>query len=106
MVDREIPMPQIWMTYEELAGMLDCPVTEARERIRLECLDRKISRDGKTRVKLSAAMVGLFIERLKTIDVAIDRAVEDLRHVHALLNEGPRLPEPLQPQWLCASRSR
>ena len=24
-------MPQIWMTYEELAGMLDCTVMEARE---------------------------------------------------------------------------
>jgi hypothetical protein len=38
---------QIWMTYEELAGMLDCTVLEARERIHLERLDRN-SRDGKT----------------------------------------------------------
>jgi hypothetical protein len=76
---------------EELVELLDCPVTEARERARPECLDRKISRDGKTRVKLSTVMIGLFIERLKTIDLAIDRAVEDLiRHVHGLLNEDTR----------------
>ena len=49
-------MPQIWMTYEELAGMLDCTVMEARERVHLERLDRKISRDGKKRAKLSVAM--------------------------------------------------
>jgi hypothetical protein len=60
-------------------NLLDCPVTEVRERVRLECLDRKISRDGKTRVKLSTVMIGLFTERLKTIDLAIDRAVEDLK---------------------------
>jgi hypothetical protein len=40
-------MPQIWMTYEELAGMLDCTVMEARERAYLERLDQKISRDAK-----------------------------------------------------------
>ena len=28
-------MPQIWMTYEELASMLDCSVAEARERAHL-----------------------------------------------------------------------
>jgi hypothetical protein len=63
-------MPQIWMTYEQLAEMLDCTVIEARERVHLERLDRKLSRDEKKRAKLSAAMIGIFIERLKTIDYA------------------------------------
>ena len=80
-------MPQIWMTYEELATMLDCPVAEARERAHLERLDRKISHDGKTRAKLSVAMTGIFIERLKTIDYDIDRVVNNLRLVHGLLSE-------------------
>jgi len=79
-------MPQIWMTYDELAGMLDCTVIEARERIHLERLDRKISRDGKKRAKLNPEMVGIFIARLKTIDSGVDRAVEDLRRVHDLLS--------------------
>jgi hypothetical protein len=99
-------MPQIWMTYEELAEMLDCTVTEARERGHLECLDRKISRDGKTRAKLSATMIDIFNERLKTIDLGMDRAVEDLRHVHDLLNEGAPQPKPLRLQWLRSHQSR
>lgn len=80
-------MPQIWMTYEELAGMLDCTLVEARERVHLEHLDRKISRDGKKRAKLSPIMIGIYIEQLKTIDHVVDRAVEDLRRVHGLLSE-------------------
>jgi hypothetical protein len=101
-----IAMPQIWMTYEELAEMLICPVTEARERVHLERLDRKISRDGKPRVKLSMAMIGIFVERLKTIDLAMDCAVEDLRHVHGLMSEGAQQPKPLRLQWLRSHRSR
>jgi hypothetical protein len=94
---QRIAMPQIWMTYEELAGMLDCTVTEVRERVHLERLDRKISRDGKRRAKLSAAMIEIFIERLKTIDCAMNRAVEDLRQVHGLLSEGAGQPRQLPP---------
>jgi hypothetical protein len=88
------------MTYEELAGLLDCTAMEARERVHLERLDRKTSRDGKTRAKLSAAMIGIFIERLKTIDCATDRAVNDLRHVHGLLSERADQPGRLTPQRL------
>jgi hypothetical protein len=91
-------MPQIWMTYEELAGMLDCTMMEVNERVHLERLDRKISRDGKKRAKLSPAMVGIFVERLKMIDFTIDRAVDELRHVHGLLSERGDQSEPLRPQ--------
>jgi hypothetical protein len=98
-------MPQIWMTYEELAGMLDCTVAEARERVHLEQLDRKISRDGQKRTKLSLAMMGIFIERLKTIDHAIDRAVDDLRRVHDLLNESAGQPKRLRLQGPRSLRS-
>jgi hypothetical protein len=80
-------MPQIWMTYEELAGMLDCTVMEAREIVHLERLDRKISRDGKKRAKLSITMVGMFIERLKTTEFVMNYAVDDLRRVHDLMRE-------------------
>jgi hypothetical protein len=80
-------MPQIWMTYEELAGMLDCTVMEARERVQLERLDRKISRDGKKRAKLSVAMTGIFIKRIKTGALAMDQALDDLRAVHGLMKQ-------------------
>jgi hypothetical protein len=99
------PMPQIWMTYEELAALLDCTVVDARKRVHLEHLDRKLSRDGKKRVKLSLAMIGIFIERIKTIDYATDLVVGDLRQVHALLRaRGAPLSE-LEPRWLSAGQS-
>ena len=92
-------MPQIWMTYEELAAMLECTEREARARARLEGLDRKISRDGRKRAKLNMAMTGLFIERLKTIDYVSDRAIEDLRHVHGLLSRRADPPKVLARLW-------
>jgi hypothetical protein len=78
------------MTYEELAGMLDCSVMEARERVHIEGLDRKISRDGHKRAKLDAALTAIFIERLRTIDVVVDQAVEDLKYIQGLLREADR----------------
>ena len=80
-------MPQIWMTYEELAEMLGCTVMEARERVQLECLDRKISRDGEKRAKLSVAMTNIFIEGIKTGALALDQAVNDLRAAHGLMKQ-------------------
>ena len=73
------------MTYEELAGMLGCNVLEARDRSYGEKLDRKISRDGKKRVKLSPALTTMFIERLQGI--ATDRLVHSLRSVHELMRD-------------------
>ena len=83
-------VPQIWMTYEELAGLLDCNPVEARERAHLAQLDRKISRDGRTRAKLNAELSAIFIERLKSIDLFTDQAVDRLRHVHGLLEQVDR----------------
>ena len=80
-------MPQIWMTYEELAEMLNCTVMEARDRTYFERLDRKISRDGEKRAKLNAAMTGIFIERIKTSALAMDQAVDDLRTVHVRMKQ-------------------
>jgi hypothetical protein len=82
-------MPQIWMTYEELAGMLDCTVMEARDRVHFERLDRKISHDGKKRAKLNAAMTGIFIERIRmtSAPLAMAQAVDDLRAVHGLMKQ-------------------
>jgi hypothetical protein len=80
-------MPQIWMTYEELAEMLDWTVMEARDRAHFERLDRKISRDGEKRAKLNAAMTGIFIERIKTSALAMDQAVDDLRTVHVRMKQ-------------------
>jgi hypothetical protein len=83
-------LPQIWMTYEELAGMLDCSVAAAQECAHVEQLDRKISRDGKRRAKLNAGLVAIFVARIKTMDLSMDQAVEELRHVHGLLEQADR----------------
>ena len=80
-------LPQIWMTYEELAAMLECSPAEARERIHLDGLDRKISRDGRKRAKLDAELVALFIARIRSLDASLDRGIEDLKQVHRLLRE-------------------
>lgn len=80
-------MPQIWMTYEELAGMLNCTAMEAREKANFERLDRKISRDGKKRAKLNVAMTIIFIERIKTSALAMDQAVDDLWAVHGFMKQ-------------------
>jgi len=83
-------MPQIWMTYEELAGMLDCSVMQARERVHADRLDRKLSRDGHKRAKLDAALTAMFIERLRTIELVVDQAVDDLKYIQGLLREADR----------------
>jgi len=88
------------MTYEELAGMLDCTVAVAQERARVEQLDRKISRDGQKRAKLNASLVAVFIARIKTMDLDIDHAVEELRHVHGLLEQADRPRRPCIMAWL------
>jgi hypothetical protein len=80
-------MPQIWMTYEELAGLLECTAVEARERVHLERLDRKISRDGQKRAKLNVAMTMIFIDRIKTSVSATDQAVDNLWAVHGFMKQ-------------------
>jgi hypothetical protein len=80
-------MPQIWMTYEELAEMLDCTVVEARDRAHVECLDRKISRDGQKRAKLSEAMAAVFVDQIRTSTYSMDQAVDGLKSVHDLMKQ-------------------
>jgi hypothetical protein len=79
-------MPQIWMTYEELAGMLDCSVVEARKQILLQKLERKLSGDGKKRVKLSIGLIRVFIDCVKADERSLDRAIADLKQAHRFMS--------------------
>jgi hypothetical protein len=81
-------LPQIWMTDEELAAMLGCSATEARRRVLLERLDRKISRDGNRRSKLNGRLAAIFVARVRTMDAMTDHEVGDLR-----TRERPRAPD-------------
>jgi hypothetical protein len=82
-------MPQIWMTYDEIAGMLDCSVVQARERVVQRQLDRKVSRDGKTRAKLSVELIGVFFDHIRASEHPLDLAVDGLRRVHRIMSKNP-----------------
>ena len=49
-------MPQIWLTYDELAALMDCNPADARRAALAIRLDRRKSRDGQTRVKLTPSL--------------------------------------------------
>jgi hypothetical protein len=75
-------MPQVWMTYDEIAGLLGCDASQARVHVAIRSLDRKKSRDGQTRVKLDQDCMALFIARIRGADSDLDRAILELREVH------------------------
>ncbi|MGX1325103.1 hypothetical protein AB7M17_008556 [Bradyrhizobium sp. USDA 377] len=75
-------MPQIWMTYDELATLNGCSAAEARLQALHLSLDRRKSRDGNTRVKLSPAMMARFFEAVREADFALDDAIAALRETH------------------------
>ena len=78
-------MPQIWMTYGEIAGLLGCDEGVARTRAAIRSLDRKKSRDGLTRVKLDQHCMALFFAKIRGADADLDQAILELREVHAEL---------------------
>jgi hypothetical protein len=55
-------MPQIWMTYDELAELLDCESGAAREIALIRQWHRRRSSDGWTRVKLPPVVADHYIE--------------------------------------------
>ena len=57
-------MPQIWLTYDELAVLMGCDAAGARATAAAIPLDRRRSRDGHTRAKLNAALEARFLELL------------------------------------------
>jgi hypothetical protein len=76
-------MPQIWMTYMELGHLLGCAPEDARERAIADNLDRKKSRDGRARVKLSPAWMMVFIEQLRNADrfSRVAQEIQSLPHM-------------------------
>ncbi|MBI1204673.1 MAG: hypothetical protein GC182_19405 [Rhodopseudomonas sp.] len=78
-------MPQIWMTYEEIADLLDCGGDGVLARVRDDRLDCKISHDGRKRVKLDMALTAMFLDRVRATATPIDRAVADLRQMYNLM---------------------
>ncbi len=76
-------MPQIWMTYDEIAGLLGCTANAARAQAVYRSLDRKKSRDGLTRVKLDSDWTAHFVAAIRDTDPALDQAIRDLQTIHS-----------------------
>jgi hypothetical protein len=74
-------MPQIWMTYREIASLLGCEPDEARAEAIHRSLDRRKSRDGLTRVKLDLDWTATFIAAVREADPILDQAIRDLQQV-------------------------
>jgi hypothetical protein len=78
----ECTMPQIWMTYDEIAGLLGCSADAARAKAVYRSLDRKKSRGGLTRVKLDSEWTAHFVAAIRETDPALDEAVRGLQTIH------------------------
>lgn len=83
-------MPQIWMTYHEIADMLGCEPHMARITTIERALDRKKSRDGLTRVKLDSELTARFVAGLRSADEALDQAVRALLETHQAMARADR----------------
>jgi hypothetical protein len=55
-------VPQIWLTYDELAALMDCDPAGARGAAAAIRLDRRKSRDGRTRAKLTPSLTEAFLD--------------------------------------------
>jgi hypothetical protein len=75
-------MPQIWMTYDELAALCGCSAADAKLRVNHLSLDRKKSRDGITRIKLNLALTAKFFEMIRETEYDLDIAIEELHQTY------------------------
>ncbi|MBR0851344.1 hypothetical protein JQ543_26605 [Bradyrhizobium diazoefficiens] len=80
-------MPQIWMTYDELATLCGCSPMEARDEVRYLSLPRRKCSDGATRVKLNAALSMKYFATIRETDFDLDGAIAALREMHRQMAE-------------------
>lgn len=86
-------MPQIWLTYDELGALLECSSADARRIAAALPLDRRRSRDGLTRTKLTHELAAVFLDRLlqERLEAEIAACASDLDAMRARM---ARLPAP------------
>jgi hypothetical protein len=90
---KEETMPQIWMTYDEIGAMLNCSAAEARGHAVERRLDRKVSRDGKTRAKLCMELIGVFFDQVRANEHPRDVALDNLWRVHSIMSKNSIRPD-------------
>jgi hypothetical protein len=81
-------MPQIWMTYDEIAELIGGDADAARAQAMHRSLDRRKSRDGLTRVKLDLEWTASFIAAIRKADPALDQAIRELRGMRDTMYRG------------------
>jgi hypothetical protein len=88
-------VPQIWLTYDELAALMNCDSAGARSAAVALRLDRRRSRDGQTRAKLTQPLVDAFLERILREHIERDLAAcaSALRATHQEMAR-PSAPPP------------
>jgi hypothetical protein len=77
-------MPQIWLTYDELADVIHCGREEARGAAATIPLDRRKCHDGHTRAKLTPALTEAYLDGMlqKRLERQLEGNARDLRAVH------------------------
>lgn len=80
-------MPQVWMTYTELARLCGCNAAEARIRARHLSLHRRKSSDGFTRVKLDQGLTARFFATIREVDFDLDGAIATMRGTYQQMAE-------------------
>lgn len=89
-------MPQIWMTYDELAVLLGCDPAEARGAAAAIRLDRRRSRDGHTRAKLTPALIAAFLDGVlaQRLEQEIAAGARDLQAMRERMATRPAIAPP------------
>jgi hypothetical protein len=74
-------VPQIWLTYDELAALMGCDLEGARGGAAAIGLDRRKSRDGRTRAKLTHSLTEVFLDGVleQRLEQEIAACAGDLR---------------------------
>ena len=89
-------MAQIWLTYEELAALMGCDRAAARAAAIAIRLDRRKSRDGETRAKLTPSLTEAFFDRVlaRRLELEITGCAGDLRTMHQrMVGRSTALPD-------------
>ena len=93
-------MPQIWLTYDELAALMDCDSAAARSAAAATGLDRRKCRDGFTRAKLTPSLMEAFLNRIlrRYVEQEIDTCAANLRAMHDHMAERPSTASRIRPR--------
>ena len=93
-------MPQIWLTYDELAVLIECNSATARGAAAAIGLDRRKCRDGLTRAKLTPSLTEAFLDRIlrRYLEQEMNTCAADLRAMHENMAERPTTASRVRPR--------